>query len=509
MTTALLVMTALFMTTVITLGMVLARDPVGTAFTYQGRLMEGGLPANGEYDLRFNLYDNVAGDAQGLLPPVAVDNLLVVDGLFTVELDFGDSFDGTERWLAIEVRPGDSVGAYERLSPRQRLSAVPYATFASEGPFWALKGNSGTLADVDFLGTTDGQPLIIKTNGTERMQISPTGNVGIGETDPTELLHINGTGIENDGTTGVVRIISGNGAQSMLLDGNEIDALADGLFLNHNSAENIVMATGGGSVGVGTANPASKFGVNGGMQASTVGTGGIGILGRSDDRAIVGVVGIGSCAGPNSVNIYGVGGCSPSNVGVLGASDTGDGVHARTISGNIFVGQSPNGNNRARIDSSGRGFFNGGTQSGGADFAESLPTSDDPATLEPGDVLVIDPRNPLVVGKSQIASSRLVAGVYSTRPALLAIGDHHIDDSREREVPVAIVGIVPTKVTTENGPIEVGDLLVTSDTPGHAMKARALILDGIEIYPTGAILGKALESLEEGTGAIRVLVTLK
>jgi hypothetical protein len=207
--------------------------------------------------------------------------------------------------------------------------------------------------------------------------------------------------------------------------------------------------------------------------------------------------------------MYGVGGCSPDNVGVLGASDSGDGVHARTNSGNILVGQSPNGTNRARIDSTGRGFFNGGTQSGSADFAESLPTSDDPATLGPGDVLVIAPRNSMVVRKSHTPTSRLVAGVYSTRPSLLAIGDHHIDEPREGEVPVAIVGIVPTKVTTENGPIKVGDLLVTSTTPGHAMKARPLMLDGIEIYPTGAILGKALESLEEGPRTIQVLVTLK
>ena len=92
---------------------------------------------------------------------------------------------------------------------------------------------------------------------------------------------------------------------------------------------------------------------------------------------------------------------------------------------------------------------------------------------------------------------------------MLAIGNHHIDDSLEREVPVAIVGIVPTLVTTESGPIEVGDLLVTSSTPGHAMKAQPATIDGMEIYPTGAILGKALESLDSGTGVIKILVMLR
>lgn len=66
-----------------------------------------------------------------------------------------------------------------------------------------------------------------------------------------------------------------------------------------------------------------------------------------------------------------------------------------------------------------------------------------------------------------------------------------------------MVGIVPTKVSTENGPIKRGDLLVTSATLGYAMKGtdRGLL--------TGAIVGKALESLDSGTGVIEVLVSLQ
>jgi hypothetical protein len=76
------------------------------------------------------------------------------------------------------------------------------------------------------------------------------------------------------------------------------------------------------------------------------------------------------------------------------------------------------------------------------------------------------------------------------------------------DVPVAVVGIVPTKVTAENGAIRAGDLLTTAGTPGHAMRASAVTVHGIALYPTGAILGKALEGLEAGAGVIRVLVTL-
>ena len=81
---------------------------------------------------------------------------------------------------------------------------------------------------------------------------------------------------------------------------------------------------------------------------------------------------------------------------------------------------------------------------------------------------------------------------------------HKIDEKAYAdEVPLAVVGIVPCKVTAENGPIMAGDLLVTSSTPGHAMKGtdRGRML--------GAVVGKALEPLQKGTGVIQVLVTLQ
>ena len=77
------------------------------------------------------------------------------------------------------------------------------------------------------------------------------------------------------------------------------------------------------------------------------------------------------------------------------------------------------------------------------------------------------------------------------------------------EVPVAILGIVPTKVSAENGRVQAGDPLTTASTPGYAMKASPAVVSGIEIYPTGAILGKALQPLEGRRGIINVLVTLR
>jgi hypothetical protein len=72
------------------------------------------------------------------------------------------------------------------------------------------------------------------------------------------------------------------------------------------------------------------------------------------------------------------------------------------------------------------------------------------------------------------------------------------------------VGVIPTKVSTENGVIRRGDLLVTSSTPGHAMKATPITVGGAAFYPGGVIIGKALENFDgPGTGLIEVMVNVK
>jgi len=139
----------------------------------------------------------------------------------------------------------------------------------------------------------------------------------------------------------------------------------------------------------------------------------------------------------------------------------------------------------------------------GADYAESVEVTGDRTKYEPGDILVIDPNVPGKFLKSNQSYSTLVAGIYSTQPGF--VGRLHPKDAKtdETEVPMAMIGRVPTKVTAENGPIKVGDLLVASSTLGHAMKGtdRSLL--------TGAVIGKALGSLDSGTGVIEVLVTLQ
>ena len=83
--------------------------PMGTAFTYQGRLTDANTPAEGLYDFEFELYDDATADSQKG-GTIDVDDVDVVDGYFTVHLDFGDDpniFNGDARWLEIAVRPGE------------------------------------------------------------------------------------------------------------------------------------------------------------------------------------------------------------------------------------------------------------------------------------------------------------------------------------------------------------------------------------------------------------------
>lgn len=97
-----------------------------TSFTYQGRLTEQGAPASGTYDLKFRLLDE-AEVQHG--PDVEKADVVVTNGIFTVQLNFGAVFDGSQRYLEMSVRPGSGTGTdpYTTLTPRQELLSTPYA----------------------------------------------------------------------------------------------------------------------------------------------------------------------------------------------------------------------------------------------------------------------------------------------------------------------------------------------------------------------------------------------
>jgi hypothetical protein len=120
-----------------------------------------------------------------------------------------------------------------------------------------------------------------------------------------------------------------------------------------------------------------------------------------------------------------------------------------------------------------------------------------------GDLLVIDTTATRHLALAKKPYSTLVAGIYSTKPGMLGTTRKVDESAPSNEIPLAVVGIVPCKVTAENGPIQIGDLLVTSSAPGYAMKGT----DRSKLV--GAVVGKALEPLQNGKGVIQVLVTLQ
>jgi hypothetical protein len=179
------------------------------------------------------------------------------------------------------------------------------------------------------------------------------------------------------------------------------------------------------------------------------------------------------------------------------------GVVVNASGGNLYLGMT-NTVHKFRVDTNGVAYADGGFVASGADFAESVAVRGHRSEYEPGDVLEIDESADRHLTRSHHAYATLVAGIYSTKPGVLAT-PHTIDDpsAKSTEIPLAVVGIVPCKVSAENGAVARGDLLVTSSTPGYAMKGT----DRSRLV--GAVVGKALQPLAAGTGTIEVLITLQ
>jgi len=257
--------------------------------------------------------------------------------------------------------------------------------------------------------------------------------------------------------------------------------------------EGIVYSTSGvGVLGYSAGATGSTVGVKGQVFSPA----GYGLFGQSFNGLGYGLVayGVGSTCN-NS-------GCVPVAGGVGNAALLQAGVGGNLVVGQV-VATSGTTTNVFRVDSTGKGFFNGGTATSGADFAESVDVEGEPSSYAPGDLMTVDPTRDRQFKQVSEPYSTLVAGIYATKPGILAM-PHGTDDPRlASEIPLAMVGIVPCKVTAENGPIHRGDLLVSSSTVGHAMKGtdRNRML--------GAVVGKALGSLEHGSGTIEVLVTLQ
>ena len=159
-----------------------------------------------------------------------------------------------------------------------------------------------------------------------------------------------------------------------------------------------------------------------------------------------------------------------------------------------------------RVESDGDVYADGtvysaSTAVGSADVAERINVSE---WVEAGDVVEIDPEHVGFFRKADGAYSRRVAGIISTSPGVILGNDIDpaTDEWNDNRPVLAIAGRVPVKVSTENGPIVVGDLLVSSSVAGIAMK-------GDPAVSIGAVVGKAMEALDDGEAVIMAQVTLR
>lgn len=170
----------LFSTPILQLSTLLAQS---TAFSYQGRLTDGSSPANGNYDLSFTLFGVASGGSALTLSHIVPT--VVSDGLFTVTPDFGALvFSGADRWLEVGARTNGG-GTFTTLSPRQKVSATPYAITASN-----LTGTlpstqlSGVLPSAQLSGTYTGALAFnnaassFSGNGGGLTGLSPTWRTG-------------------------------------------------------------------------------------------------------------------------------------------------------------------------------------------------------------------------------------------------------------------------------------------------------------------------------------------
>ena len=330
---------------------------------------------------------------------------------------------------------------------------------------WELTGNNNTNPGTQFLGTTDNQPLVIKTNGREAVRINGDGT----SSSKLEIAAQDGLAV-----TGFQPFMSlrdanaGNKRSAIQGVGGDIVLIPDS-FIGKGAA--LVVKNDSGNVGIGTSNPSSKLEII-----------------AQDGLAVTGFQPFMSLRDANAGNkrsaIQGVDG----DIVLIPDSFIGKGAAlvVKNISGDVIM----NGNLSVAKD----------IMLTGADCAEDFDIADLEKS-EPGTVMVINSEGTLEL--CQVPYDRKVAGIVSGagayKPGIIL--DSRASQCNRKQI--ALIGKAFCKVDANYGAVEVGDLLTTSATPGHAMKAD----DPCKAF--GSVIGKALRPLASGQGLIPILIALQ
>lgn len=463
------------------------------AFTYQGSLTQSGAPASGAYDMEFRLFGAPVGSAQEGAT-ICRDNVSVTEGLFTVALDFGAQFYGQQRYLEIRVRPGAGVndcaaspGTYTLLTPRQALTAAPYALHSLSSDDW--RRSAGNIFHSD-------------------------GNVGIGTAAPLSRLHVAAS------VGGVAARFVGDSWNGVMVAGHDGAGVNDSAFLvlHDNSVgahEAFFGLTGAGAAPAG----ALRMATNGQERMRITADGLVG-LGTNTPTAPLHIKsGFGDCLTlegldhcylafyPDTVSQQtrrgwiGFGGADDNDLSIVNQIEGGN-ITMWPLGGyGVGIGTTPA--TGVKLDVAGVTRTHVLQITGGSDLAEPFDIVAAAGTpAQPGMVVVIDDASPGDLRVATAPYDRKVAGVISgangLSPGMVmrAVNTPKADG----EHPVALSGRVWVWCDASTGAITAGDRLTSSTTPGHAMRvadpARA----------DGAVLGKAMTGLASGRGLVLMLV---
>jgi hypothetical protein len=370
----------------------------------------------------------------------------------------------------------------------------------------------GNLGSYLYFGTSNNTGSGI-TNSA--LVIDPNANVGIGTTSPSEKLHVAGGSlsvIRNEMSSWLANNSAGGetdwlqnayysggwkyrladeASRIQLLDGKTIfsSAAAGSADAALTWTDNLSILQNG-SVGIGTTVPAQALEVKSSGGTRTRITMADGTSGGMELYTSSGTF-------KGGFLYY-----EPQNIASFYGPDSGSAAININSSGNVGVGTT-NATKKLQVlgDIDASGEINGGTITAKyQDVAEWVPASH---ALLPGTVVTLDPTKSNHVEASSHAYDTRVAGVVSAQPGIT------LGEQSDNKVLVATTGRVKVMVDASNGPIQVGDLLVTSDITGVAKKSEPLLLGGVPIHRPGTLIGKALEPLAKGRGEILVLLSLQ